>query len=171
MNEQYPCLSLQIIHIVLTLFRAGGLSDPPLLDIFLYLAQKPLYLINPRLSTFPVYLLGLRICKKNRLRYGVRAHQGHVHIQKIEKVYKNNIFIRKMSIQRLQLAFLKNHTNNINMRKKGQEYRIHNHNPWQKEKLFIESYFTNSSMNKQDKNNHLVISYKKLHKQHCYRNY
>ncbi len=67
----------------------GGEIRPP--STFLYLAQKPLYLINHRLSTFPIYLLGLRICKKNRLRYGVPAHRGHGHIQKIEKVFKIRI--------------------------------------------------------------------------------
>ena len=62
--------------LALSLFRAGGAeSAPP--STFLYLAQKPLYLINRRLSTFPIYLLGLRICKKNRFRYGVCAHRGH----------------------------------------------------------------------------------------------
>ena len=55
---------------------------------FLYLVQKPLYLINHRLSTFLIYLLGLRICKKNRLRYGVCAHWGHDHIQKMKKCSK-----------------------------------------------------------------------------------
>ena len=42
--------------------RGGGIRPP---STFLYLAQKALYLINPCLPTFPIYLLGLWICKKN----------------------------------------------------------------------------------------------------------
>ena len=77
--------------ILLTLFREGGTeSAPP--STFLYLAQKTLYLINRRSSTFPVYLLGLRICKKNRFGYGECAHRGHDQILKLEKGYKNSRF-------------------------------------------------------------------------------
>ena len=66
-------MTSKIPEIKLTLFRAGGAeSAPP--STFLYLAPKLLYLINRRLSTFPIYLLGLRICKKNSFWiWGVRA--------------------------------------------------------------------------------------------------
>ena len=46
----------------LILVRKGAESAPP--STFLCLAQNPLYLTNRRVSTFPIYLLGLRICKK-----------------------------------------------------------------------------------------------------------
>ena len=74
--------------------RGGGFRPP---STFLYLAQKPLYLINRRLSTFPIYLLGLRICKKNCFGYGVCAHLGHDQILKLEKGYKNSTFCTELA--------------------------------------------------------------------------
>ena len=71
-----------------TLFRAEGEGEernrPP--STFLYLAQTPLYFMNRHLSTFPIYLLGLRFG------YGVCEHRGHNQIQKFEKGYKNSTF-------------------------------------------------------------------------------
>ena len=50
----------------------GGIRLPP--SKFLCLAQKPLYLTNRCLSTFPIHVSGLRLCtKKPFCIWGVRA--------------------------------------------------------------------------------------------------
>ena len=91
-----------ILLVILTLFRAGGRNPPP--STFLYLAQKPLYFINGHLSTFPIYLLGLRICKKIILDMGC-AHTG------VTIKYKNLKKGTKIAHFELNLPVLHNSVN------------------------------------------------------------